>query len=218
MTDHATLKRRAAAQRSNQTPAERRLWSRLRMRNVLGIRFLRQREIEPLSSTSTHLRCSLPSNWTAGSTTNRMHNITTSAAPSGCGPETSRCCATRTWRSRATWTTCCVTSSGWWRSCLPPSERRGTEGDVFWPRCTHIPRRCAPTPFLRKEVSDTAAALRQPEQAARAQEGVRELQTVIFVEWLTGSDSKYHRAVNDTCQIRGSPLEHWEIPGRSVWQ
>ncbi len=42
MTDRATLKRRASGLRSNQTPAERALWSRLRMRQVSGVRFLRQ--------------------------------------------------------------------------------------------------------------------------------------------------------------------------------
>lgn len=41
------MKRRATTQRGNQTPAERTLWSRLRMRNVCGVRFLRQRVIGP---------------------------------------------------------------------------------------------------------------------------------------------------------------------------
>lgn len=47
VTDHATMKRRAAAQRSNPTRAERTLWLRLRMRNVRSVRFLRQRVIGP---------------------------------------------------------------------------------------------------------------------------------------------------------------------------
>jgi very-short-patch-repair endonuclease len=42
MTDHAILKRSAGDLRRNQTPAERLLWTRLRMRNVCGVRFLRQ--------------------------------------------------------------------------------------------------------------------------------------------------------------------------------
>lgn len=42
MTDRLVLKRRAGDLRRNQTPAERVLWARLRMRNVCGVRFLRQ--------------------------------------------------------------------------------------------------------------------------------------------------------------------------------
>ena len=42
MTDHATLKRRARELRFNQTSSERALWARLRMRQVCGVRFLRQ--------------------------------------------------------------------------------------------------------------------------------------------------------------------------------
>jgi very-short-patch-repair endonuclease len=42
VTDHATLKRRASELRRGQTPAERALWKRLRMRQVCGARFLRQ--------------------------------------------------------------------------------------------------------------------------------------------------------------------------------
>lgn len=42
MADRATLKRRASKLRREQTPAERALWSRLRMRQVCHVRFLRQ--------------------------------------------------------------------------------------------------------------------------------------------------------------------------------
>ncbi|MGH8147052.1 MAG: endonuclease domain-containing protein [Rhodanobacteraceae bacterium] len=45
MTDHTMMKQRAAALRKNQTPAERALWARLRMRNLCGVRFLRQRVV-----------------------------------------------------------------------------------------------------------------------------------------------------------------------------
>ena len=45
MTDHAILKSRAGDLRRNQTPAERVLWMRLRMRQIGGVRFLRQRVI-----------------------------------------------------------------------------------------------------------------------------------------------------------------------------
>jgi adenine-specific DNA-methyltransferase len=39
------MKRRAGDLRRGQTPGERALWGRLRMRNVCGVRFLRQRII-----------------------------------------------------------------------------------------------------------------------------------------------------------------------------
>lgn len=42
MTDRATLKSRAGDLRRSLTPAERRLWKRLRLRQVCGVRFLRQ--------------------------------------------------------------------------------------------------------------------------------------------------------------------------------
>ncbi|MBS0464451.1 MAG: DUF559 domain-containing protein [Proteobacteria bacterium] len=42
MADLATLKRRACELRNSQTAAERRLWARLRLRQVCGVRFLRQ--------------------------------------------------------------------------------------------------------------------------------------------------------------------------------
>jgi len=42
MTDRLLLKRRASDLRQNQTPAERLLWTRLRLRNLGGVRFLRQ--------------------------------------------------------------------------------------------------------------------------------------------------------------------------------
>ena len=42
MTDRATLKSRAGDLRRNLTPAERILWKRLRLRQVCGVRFLRQ--------------------------------------------------------------------------------------------------------------------------------------------------------------------------------
>ena len=42
MTDRATLKRRASGLRCHQTPAEHALWMHLRMRQVCGVRFLRQ--------------------------------------------------------------------------------------------------------------------------------------------------------------------------------
>ena len=42
MTERLILKRRAGDLRRNQTPAERLLWTRLRMRNMGGVRFLRQ--------------------------------------------------------------------------------------------------------------------------------------------------------------------------------
>ena len=42
MTDHATMKARASDFRRNQTPAERELWKHLRLRQVGGVRFLRQ--------------------------------------------------------------------------------------------------------------------------------------------------------------------------------
>ena len=42
MTDHATMKARAGELRRNQTPAERELWKRLRLRQINGVRFLRQ--------------------------------------------------------------------------------------------------------------------------------------------------------------------------------
>jgi very-short-patch-repair endonuclease len=45
MTDRLVLKRRAGDLRRNQTPAERTLWARLRMRNMADVRFLRQHVI-----------------------------------------------------------------------------------------------------------------------------------------------------------------------------
>ncbi len=42
MTDHATMKVRAGDLRCNQTPAERELWKYLRLRQIDGVRFLRQ--------------------------------------------------------------------------------------------------------------------------------------------------------------------------------
>jgi very-short-patch-repair endonuclease len=45
MTDRLVLKRRAGDLRRNQTPAERVLWARLRLRNMAGVRFLRQHVI-----------------------------------------------------------------------------------------------------------------------------------------------------------------------------
>lgn len=42
MTDRLVLKRRAGELRRNQTAAERALWARLRMRNLAGVRCLRQ--------------------------------------------------------------------------------------------------------------------------------------------------------------------------------
>ena len=42
MTDHATMKARASDLRGNQTPAERELWKHLRLRQIGGVRFLRQ--------------------------------------------------------------------------------------------------------------------------------------------------------------------------------
>jgi very-short-patch-repair endonuclease len=42
MTERAVLKLRASEMRKNQTPAERALWTRLRTRQLCGVRFLRQ--------------------------------------------------------------------------------------------------------------------------------------------------------------------------------
>ena len=42
MTDHATMKSRAGDLRRNQTPAEREIWKHLRLRQLGGVRFLRQ--------------------------------------------------------------------------------------------------------------------------------------------------------------------------------
>ena len=40
--DHETMKARASELRRNQTPAERELWKHLRLRQIDGVRFLRQ--------------------------------------------------------------------------------------------------------------------------------------------------------------------------------
>jgi very-short-patch-repair endonuclease len=45
MTDRLVQKRRAGVLSRNQTPAERVLWARLRLRNMAGVRFLRQHVI-----------------------------------------------------------------------------------------------------------------------------------------------------------------------------
>ena len=42
MTDHAIMKARASELRCNQTSAERELWKHLRLRQIDGVRFLRQ--------------------------------------------------------------------------------------------------------------------------------------------------------------------------------
>ena len=46
MTDRASMKSRASELRRNQTRAERALWKGLRLRQVIGIRFLRQYVVE----------------------------------------------------------------------------------------------------------------------------------------------------------------------------
>ena len=82
MTDHATMKARAGELRRNQTPAERELWKRLRLRQIKGVRFLRQYVVGGcILDFSTRHQFARPSNWMAGSITNWMRGSRRRAQP-----------------------------------------------------------------------------------------------------------------------------------------